>query len=181
MDTKVILLATVAVATTKLAQYNVDRIRYTREKPLYDILHQVIPNLKRYERLIDLVPVLLGIAVLYLYMYDNLDERLIRDTIMNFSILMIVRAVFFSVTILPSPICTKKNKTLAIGGCHDCIFSGHTILMLLLAYSLYKHNPDYQTALMAYCILGSLLVIGTRSHYTIDVIVAYFAVYVFLK
>tara|TARA_B100001175_G_C19328156_1_gene551098 strand:- start:227 stop:781 length:555 start_codon:yes stop_codon:yes gene_type:complete len=182
-NTQILLLGAGAYLITKVAQYNVDSIRYDYkcEKPLYDFFHQVIPNLKRYELFIDLVPILLGVAVFYLYMYDNLDEQLIRDAIINYAILMVVRAVFFSVTILPSPICSKRFKTKAIGGCHDCIFSAHATLMLLLAYALYKHNPQYQTALIIYCILGSLLIIGTRSHYSIDVITAYAVVYSLLK
>ena len=182
-NTQVFLLATVAYVISKVAQYNADRIRYDYkcEKPLYDFLHQVIPNLKRYELLIDLVPILLGATVFYLYIYDNLEQKLIRDAIINFSILLIVRAVFFSVTILPSPICSRRFKPHAIGGCHDCIFSAHTVATLVLAHSLYQHNPDYLGALMVYCILGSLLIIGTRSHYSIDVITAYVVVYPFLK
>jgi hypothetical protein len=182
-NTQVFLLGTVAYVTSKVAQYNADSIRYDYkcEKPLYDFLHRVIPNLKRYELLIDLVPILLGVTVFYLYIYDNLEQKLIRDAIVYYSILMIIRALVYSSTILPSPICSKRQRNSSTGGCHDCIYSGHTVATLILAHSLYHHNPDYLGALMVYCILGSLLIIGTRSHYTVDVIVAYIVVYAFLK
>lgn len=182
-NTQVILLGVVAYVISKMTQYNADKVRYDYkcEKPLYDFLHKVIPNLKRYELLIDLVPILLGVAMLYLYMYDNLDEKLIRDAIVYYSTLMIIRALVYSSTILPSPTCSKGQQNATTGGCHDCIYSGHTVATLILAYSLYQHNPDYLAALVVYCILGSLLIIGTRSHYTVDVIIAYIVVYAFLK
>lgn len=182
-NTKIISLGVLAYVVTKIAQENADRVRYSYkcERPLYDVLHNTIPNLKRYEVFVDVVPLLLVVAVLYLYMYDNFDEKLFRDTITNISILMILRALVFSLTIIPSSFCSRGGKSNAIGGCHDCIYSGHTVATLILAYSVYQHNPQYQTALTMYCILGSLLIIGTRSHYTIDVIIAYIVVYGFLK
>lgn len=180
---KVILLMIIAVVITTITQKNVDSVRYSYkcETPLRDALHTRIPSLIRYERLVDIVPFLLLVAVLYLYIYDNLEQNLIRDAIVYYSILMIIRALVYSVTIIPSPMCSKRRKNTAIGGCHDLIYSGHTVATLILAYSLYQHNPDYLGALMVYCILGSLFIIATRSHYTVDVLISYVVVYAFLK
>ena len=182
-NSKVILFLVVAIVITKITTFYVDNVRYSYkcETPLHDALHTRLPNLRRYGRYIDIVPILLGVAVLYLYIYEHLDQELIRDAIIFFSIILIFRAILYSATILPSSFCMKGIKNIAVGGCHDCICSGHTILTLLLAYVLYQHNPQYQTALMVYCILSSLFIIATRSHYTIDVLISYIVVYAFLK
>ena len=182
-NSKVILLLVVAIVITKITTFSVDKVRYSYncETPLHDALHTRLPNLRRYGRYIDLIPAILGVVVLYLYIYEHLDQELIRDGIIFFSMILIFRTILYSVTILPSSFCMKGIKNIAFGGCHDCICSGHTILTLLLAYILYKHNPQYQAALMMYCILSSLLIIATSSHYTIDVLISYIVVYAFLK
>jgi len=182
MDQKILFLLLSIVVITKLVQYKVDAVKcYKNEKPLYDVFHEKMPNLKKYEKAVDFIPYLLALVVLYMYIYDGLNEQLINDLMLNYAILMILRVITFSITILPSPICSKRSHPLAMGGCRDMIFSGHVTSMLLLAYTLYKHNPQYETALILYCTIGSLLIIATRSHYTIDVIVAYIAVYAVLK
>lgn len=178
---KEIALLSLAAVITKISQMQVDKVTYKHEKPLFDLLHTKLPNLKRYERYIDLVPILLILTILYLYVHDGLDELLIKYAISTYAILLIIRAAFFSVTVFPSPFCTKRVTTLGIGGCRDCIFSGHAVLMLLLAYVLFQHNPEYKVPLLIYCILGCLFIISSRAHYTIDVLVAGLIVYAISK
>ena len=88
------------------------------------------------------------------------------------------RLLLCSVTILPSSIC-KIKKAEAIGGCHDCIFSGHSSISLLLSYYIFKCFPDDVTkySLLLYNVICGVAIIATRNHYTIDVLVAWLAVF----
>ena len=169
-----------SVLATHLTQKYVDRPGNPVENqpPLYDILHQFFPNLCKYERFIDLLPTLLGFVVLYLVLFRNVDYVKPCHTI---AIMMFFRCITVMVTRLPSPICAHVDKVVAIGGNNSCIFSGHVALTILFAYVIYRHAPSYRRPLLAYCIITSLLIAATRSHYTIDIIVAWITVYAIIK
>ena len=138
---------------------------------LYDFGHNILPNLSTHERLIDLCPILLGLMVLYLIAFDNIDgDALIKTMCLGF----ILRIVTTRATHLPSPICRGQTFTPnAIGGCFDCIFSGHTFTTLLFANVIANARPCYAKLMVAYSILSSVFIIASRSHYTIDVLVAW--------
>ena len=144
------------------------------KQPLYDVIHSLTPNLSRFEAIIDLFPIIIGIYTFYTMLKNKAN---ISALIRSIAIIYILRAITTRVTILPSPICEKLKVVSAVGGCYDCIFSGHTALMLIFAYYIYKQNPKHKPYLIAYCILGSVFIIVTRSHYTIDVLVAWIVVY----
>ena len=88
-----------------------------------------------------------------------------------------LRCLTTRATILPSPICTVRSHILAIGGCNSCIFSGHTAATLLLAHALAAAHPEWTGPLLVYCVLASAAILVTRSHYTVDVLVAWIASY----
>lgn len=164
-------------ATKKL-----DKIGSSRnEDPLYDKFHSLLPNLSAYDKVIDLFPVVLGAIVLYLACVQHplFDlNSLIRDI----WVLVLLRLALCSVTVLPSSIC-KIKKAEAIGGCHDCIFSGHTSLTLLLSYYIFKCFPNDMTkyGLLLWNIICGFFIISTRNHYTVDVLVAWLAVFAVIK
>ena len=177
---EVTLLASSIVATL-YAQKNVDQIikaNSTSHAPLYDIIHANTIDLSKYEQLIDLIPLTLGCFVLYLVLFHNLN---IRKIFLMTAIIFLLRAFTITATILPSPICRDGKQSKAMGGCSDCIFSGHMACTLLYAYLIYKHTRAYKYLLLLYCILSGLFISMTRSHYTIDVIVAWLAVYAIIK
>lgn len=178
MEHSTLLVTTLALVITRVALW---RVEPTAAAPLHDVLHAGLPNLRSYEAAIDLVPLLLVFVVAYLYLLDGLDASLLNGLVWSYAVLMILRALTFSVTILPSPVCSRRTKNLSIGGCHDLVFSGHVTATLLLAHTVYTHDPRYGVALTLYCVLGSLLVVATRAHYTLDVLVAWFAVGAYLK
>lgn len=146
-------------------------------RPLPDLLHDHTPDLRRYEHYIDLIP--LSLAAIVLYLIATQHPKVCTLTLLErISTALFVRLICTRATVLPSPICNKYNSApRAIGGCHDCIFSGHTVITLLLAHQLLQCFPEHKEALFVYCILGSLAIVVTRSHYTIDVIVAWIVAY----
>ena len=150
--------------------------------PLKDVLHQLLPNLSCYESAIDLLPPLIGGVVLALVWTDNEARPRVPMLLYALSVTHLIRIVTTRVTILPSPICTASfRKPRAAGGCYDCIFSGHTSTTLLLSYFVYRYVPRWRWPLLAYCLAASLMIVATRSHYTIDVLVAWVVSYAVVR
>lgn len=166
------------VVLTKISQTHTDKIgsKHQCTTELYDIMHANFKDLSQYEHLIDIFPlsVISGTIWLLVTNHPSLDTpKLIRQCFVTF----MLRCITTMVTVLPSPICGKKASPQAIGGCNDCIFSGHTALTLLFAYAIYICQPTLMIPLLLYCIFASLWIILSRSHYTIDVLVAWIVVY----
>ena len=65
-----------------------------------------------------------------------------------------------------------------VGGCNETIFSGHTSFMvLILLYTIpYLHFFGKFIVIM-YALFGTILIISLRSHYTIDVLLAWIITY----
>ncbi|CAG9467227.1 unnamed protein product [Pedinophyceae sp. YPF-701] len=63
-------------------------------------------------------------------------------------------------------------------GCGDLIFSSHTTLALVftLAYTTYGSYRWIKAAAWAACVALSMLIVASRKHYTVDVVVAWYTV-----
>lgn len=165
-----------SIVLSRLSQDTLDRSGSSSSDALPDLLHNILPDWSAYEHVIDAIPVSLGILVI-LFCRKNLRLRL-RKIATQLSIVYLLRVITSSVTVLPSPICSSSRPSCkAVGGCYDLIFSGHTSTMLILAWHLQKCFPKYRTHLILFCILGSGVIVATRGHYTIDVIVAWVVVH----
>jgi hypothetical protein len=176
------LLLSGSIGLTHVNQCSLDKIGHGHacQQPLPDLIHQMTPNMSKYEKCIDMLPIVVGVIVLYLSFVDGTYSDLL-DMSRLLSIMYLLRIFTTRATILPSPICTKERAASAIGGCHDCVFSGHTATMLLMAYFVYKRRADWLWPLVGYSILSTLAIVVTRSHYTIDVVVAWITVYAIIK
>ena len=147
--------------------------------PLYDLGHILLPDVKNHNNFMEiliLVPVILII-------YQGISDQLVNDVVIMSAIIYGLRLFTYNLTIMPSVYCyhNKSDDQNMIGGCHDCMFSGHTSLFLLLMLTLiidYKYNA---LACFGVSIMYSLLIIATKAHYSIDVIIAwYITVLVFI-
>ena len=176
------MLAATGIVSTLGATYVAEKLVDYRghqqqcRMPLTDIIHDTFPSGAKYEKCIDILVLLLGLIVLLLVVLQKLDYMKVLKIV---SICLILRSIMINVTVLPSPICDSQNRTKvnAIGGCHGCIFSGHTSLIILFSYLIYKCYPKMKIFLLIYSILSSFLITITRSHYTIDVLVAWIVAY----
>lgn len=136
---------------------------------VYDIAHKYIPDLRKYQvynhifTFALLIPLLKNVSVL-------------EEYVSYWVPLFFVRSIFNIVTILPKNkcCCVDNTKQFAfVGGCYDKVFSGHfaSVLLSMLLYHKYKWIPmSTSVALLSLNGLGILL---TRSHYTIDLLVAF--------
>ena len=171
-----------SIIGSKVNQDELDRkgkvLKYSA--PLYDVLHNTLPDMSRFDQIIDYLPIVLGIIILHLAIIKHPKFNMYR-LIQLVSFMLILRIMTSAFTVLPSPICTNSKTACAIGGCHDCIFSGHTAMTLIFAYTIQHCYPELKIPLLIYTLFGSLLIIGTRNHYTVDVIVAWIVVYALIK
>ena len=170
-----------SVICSKLSQSKVDSFgcNIKQTEPLFDMVHNSFPNLSHYEKVIDYLPLILG-AFVFILAVTKHPELKLDKLFRTVALVIFLRSLTTVVTVLPSPICGMK-KVEAIGGCHDCIFSGHTSMTLIFSYFIYLCIPDLKELLIGYSILTSFFIIVTRSHYTIDVIVAWIVVYAIIK
>ena len=169
-----------SIALTSHLQERLDKeMRYrggVPPPPLRDVIHKNGPNLEKYEEFIDLIPTILGCMVLALVLRGDIN---IKPLLRAIAAMFLLRCICFFVTGLPSPCEGRVPKS--CGGMHDCIYSGHTALTLIFAYFIWCYDPSTAWLLILYCIVGSMLIIATRAHYTIDVLVAWIATYMIIN
>ena len=90
---------------------------------------------------------------------------------------MFIRAFTTIATILPKhKICNEKIniRSLLLGGCYDKIFSGHTSFTLLLTLLYYREHIINLPLLIGINATNIPAILATRSHYTVDVLLAIF-------
>jgi len=151
--------------------------KYTHTKPLYDIIINNIQDVSKYHYLINYIMFILLIPFLIRPKYEYFIS-MFKYT----SIVLFFRAITTSVTILPScetKFCKLQNNCLnyIMGHCNDKIFSGHTSLSLILVYLINRYNLVDDSLLYFFIfiqILIAILLVVTKGHYTIDVLLGYF-------
>lgn len=145
-------------------------------KPLYDILQYELPNLQNLRfipELLHVIPVISLVGFIAHYRNTAAVDAL-REFLYNHGILLTIRAICFSVTLLPdsSQMCTVSTH---IGSCFDLIFSGHSTVMYLCTYII---NSNFYISRTVYTLLHlnnlitCFLIVTCRNHYTIDVIIS---------
>ena len=156
-------------ATLKIGSYhykNLDKCT------LFDIFHKILPDLYDYHYLVDLIG-LCGLVSLFFVS----NESLTIEFISKFTIIMFIRAFTIVSTILPKhEVCkdTFDIRSYFLGGCYDKIFSGHTSFMLLLTLLYYREHIINEFSLIGINAINILLILATRSHYTVDILLAIF-------
>lgn len=156
------------------------------EVPLPDLYHQALPErMRHWHEYSDWVP------IIPLIMFILLDRgKQFFNMWFLVAIFYLLRAISFSITVLPSPSTHCKcewetepetflRSVLNVvyqEGCNDLIFSGHTSMMVMSSlymvhYYLYKSKFCVSMILM-FNIIGALVIIGTRLHYATDVFLA---------
>ena len=80
-----------------------------------------------------------------------------------------MRVVTITLTILPRPKnISDDKKNMFVDGYNDYIFSGHATSSLVISYFI---GAPYWPILP---IINSIAIIGSRNHYTIDVVLSWF-------
>ena len=144
---------------------------------VYDLLHKLLPDLSHNEWIVNYLAIASLIPLVL-----NFSKELVVSFIGFMIVIYLIRDITINLTILPKQSnCVMKKKeefTLydhIIGICYDKIFSGHFSLTYVLTLLYYSFGIITNIPLLVgWNILNSLAIISTRSHYTIDVVMAFF-------
>ena len=116
---------------------------------------------------------LLGVISLFIVSTQTLTTEFLA----KFLIIMLIRSFTIISTILPKhENCEDKFsiREFFLGGCYDKIFSGHASFILLLTLLYYREHIIGLVPLLGINIINCLLILATRSHYTVDILLAVF-------
>jgi len=152
------------------------------EKPLFDVVHNNIPDLREHYWVGDLLITLLLLFSLYVFVVHGAD---LTNIAVMFLVLILLKAITSMVTILPDPseMCAekhggRKSVKAVYGTCNDLMFSVHTGTAFLLLFLLYDYiSPTAFGLLCLYVGMLCIVTIVTKNHYTIDVIMSFFVAY----
>lgn len=137
-------------------------------KKVQDILHNVLPHLSQFEYASDILSIFVFayLAIMNFELFYQLGGLVFT--------LVLLRQFIIQITVLPkNDVCNIKNTSMFRGGCYDKIFSGHFASILLLIFILYdKKIITDQLSIILFLIFQGYIILATRTHYTIDVIVA---------
>lgn len=150
------------------------------ERPLYDSLHLIIPYNKYSVYFSEIIMIFFIFLIIYLF-YKKHNISILYNFIIIFAFIQIVRALLFSLTLLPD---SSNNCTFGLfsGSCNDLLFSGHisVVLLIILFVNKYKlfNSKFIKNILILIFILMSLFILSSRNHYSIDIITALIITYI---
>jgi hypothetical protein len=165
-----------------LANYYTNEIGeayYEGEKKIdkiFDIVHEYTPDLHQFELAVNILPLLLLGSLVFL----SNGKALLLEFAGKYLLLHLIRSLTIISTILPKHEQCSRDKSIfrkVLGDCYDKVFSGHTALVFLLTLMLAREGYLNMVQLVALNAIESSIILLTRSHYTIDVILAYFITY----
>ncbi len=137
---------------------------------IFDIAHKYLPDLHDYQWIINILPAALFVWILAL----SDGAMVLRDTLLMYLIVLMIRALTAATTILPKhekcQVGAKFWNLFQGGGCYDKIFSGHMALVVLLLLNLASRGYLTQRSVWALGGVEALTILLTRGHYTVDVV-----------
>ena len=141
----------------------------TNNGKIFDILHEITPDLHDYRAYNDII---LGLTIVSFFF---VPFTLIQEFLGKFILIMFVRALTIVSTILPKhEKCEPKLDWIQMvkGQCYDKVFSGHTAFVLLATLIFLREGIIGLPMFFLVNLLNMTSIILTRSHYTIDIILA---------
>lgn len=149
---------------------------------LYDIFHNLIPHFPKCHLIGEIVTATI-VSMLLIQQYIQPNIHFMYNAFFLLSILIIIRGVFYCVTILPDA-SQQCQFSYFFGSCHDLMFSGHAsiifgLLLLCVRYQLFA-KPILSLLFIMFGIL-IFCMLSTNKHYTIDILVAIIITYAIYK
>lgn len=158
--------------------YYLDRIEKNKITPkIYDLGHRYLPNYsKHYLNFVikDLYVLLLSFVP---FLFTGNYEAF-KDYLSFYIVIILIRSITINLTILPKDKdCKYEDNSMnpfnILNSCYDKIFSGHFATLFLATLIFYKYNIINSIPILIIInIINSFLILTTRSHYTIDIIVS---------
>jgi hypothetical protein len=152
-----------------VASANLIRTHPTR---IIDFVHEYLPTVNS----TYLSDILVFSQVLVATLLTNLEQ--LNEMLLIMSCVQFFRSICLASTVLP-PLRSYEEKY-RMGGLNgsgtEYIFSGHASYSALTAIYLYNSNRVSIPLLTAYNLFSQYLIVATKNHYTIDVILAWIIV-----
>lgn len=172
-----IYLVAITIISYILSNYicqNTGEIFYNKNSSgIHDIFHDILPKLEMKFfglRLRDVFVVLLSL-VPFLFTSRKVSEEFLK----KYFIIILIRCVSINLTILPNKSTDCGNEYSMTNGCYDKIFSGHFATLFLASLIYYKHGIIQNIPLLTTMnLMNVFMILSSRSHYTIDIFVAFF-------
>ena len=144
-----------------------NNVKLKQKSKIYDIIHNNLPSTRNLMTIVDTTPFILLVVILFI------DVNLFYNIIGFLITIFFVRLVIINLTILPKDKnCDIKKTSIFSGGCYDKVYSGHFSVVFICLLTLYKNKYINLFILLYSSIIFALLIITSRSHYTIDIFVA---------
>jgi hypothetical protein len=181
--TKTGLTIALLLAIIMMGSYIVDEIGvyfYETQKTqnkIFDIVHELAPDLHTYEDWVNLIPALL---LLGFFIVPN-GFSLAKEFVAKILFIWFLRALTLVTTVLPKHEKCRRRwtwKNCFKGQCYDKVFSGHTSFVFLASLLFYREGFLSWPALIGIVALEICIILLTRSHYTIDVVIALLITYI---
>lgn len=169
------------VLVSKKVYYNLENkseifyknVKLKQKSKIYDIIHHNLPSMRNLSLLTDIFPYILATIILFI------DVNLFYNVIGFLVTIFIFRIFIINLTILPKDKkCDIKNSSVYNGGCYDKIYSGHFAVIFTSLLVLYTNKYINIFTLITLSTISALLIITSRSHYTIDIFVSFLVVLV---
>jgi len=147
--------------------------RNLNEKPLFDMMHELLPNWRSHFIWIDnCMIVIMFITAVVCCAYNHIDTLL--NVYIAFCLFTILKLILNAVTIHPDPsgICKEKKTFRGLAGqCNDLFPSGHMALLSALLIGLWPHMSSVvRGASVCAVAIMWLGILAVRNHYTIDTV-----------
>ena len=142
---------------------------YADPHHIRDPIHMYFPRVN-YKYLSDIL-ITLQMSLLTF----TITKVLLKEFFIVCGIIQFMRAITMSSTILPS--LEHHNDKIRLGGLNgrgtEYIFSGHAVYACLSLIYLYKMGIVKLPILIIYNLISQLIIILSRNHYTVDVILSW--------
>lgn len=179
-DLVYILLNLISVSSTYFhIQYIENKTSVKKMSSLPDLIVDNLPNLSRNYIIRDFINYSILLWILPFLLSKRVD--LVYFVYKIISVILFMRTLTKFFTIIPSQDNGCKNEInnpecYITGYCNDKIFSGHTSLSLILLLTAFEFDLVDKRLMPILLLLHFIyvgLILASRNHYTVDIILAY--------
>ena len=148
-----------------------DNVKLKQKTKVYDIIHHNLPSMRNLSIIVEAIPFILLAFILFI------DLKLFYNVVGLLITIIIFRMFIIHFTILPKDKkCDIKNSSVYNGGCYDKVYSGHFAVIFISLLVLYTSKYIDIFTLIILSTISALLIVTSRAHYTIDIVVAFLIV-----
>jgi hypothetical protein len=136
---------------------------------VFDLFHSVTPDLQELKKYNDVIAItLIGSLIFF--------PALITEVLDKILLIMLLRSITILSTILPKYKEREDREfswaSFITGHEYDKVFSGHTAVVLLITLVMYRESIVSLPLLIFINGINITLILVTRSHYSVDVVIA---------